>query len=115
MKQTSGSLNQELATIMPQLEEMKRKRNERKSQFSEVLKQINSISLELAGSTEKNHNIMCIDDCDLSMKKLDDLRSQLLLLQKEKVFFSSSTFSCVCSHLDRLFNIEANCYLVKTV
>lgn len=84
IKKTSGSLNQELATIMPQLEEMKRKRNERKSQFSEVLKQINSISLELAGSTEKNLNIMCIDDCDLSMKKLDDLRSQLLLLQKEK-------------------------------
>lgn len=98
---------------MPQLEEMANKRNERKSQFSEVLKQINSISLEIAGSTEKNLNVMCVDDSDLSMKKLDDLRSQLLLLQKEKVFFSSSTFSCFCSHLDQQFNVEANCYLVE--
>lgn len=76
---------------MPQLEEMTKKRNERKSQFSEILKQINSISMQLAGSTE-SHLDISIDESGLSMKKLDDLRAQLHMLQKEKVL-SSSKFS----------------------
>ncbi|KAK6142903.1 hypothetical protein DH2020_023251 [Rehmannia glutinosa] len=84
MNKSSGSLKKELHAIMPQLEDMKKKRNERKSQFAEVLKQINSISKELSGSTEDNLTTMIIDEHDLSMKRLDDLQSQLLLLQKEK-------------------------------
>lgn len=75
---------------MPQLEDMMKKRNERKSQFSEVLKQINSISMELAGSNESCLDEVSIDESDLSMKKLDDLRAQLLMLQKEKVLLSST-------------------------
>ncbi|KAI3449137.1 hypothetical protein Pfo_005802 [Paulownia fortunei] len=84
IKKSSGSLKKELLAIMPQLEDMKKKRNERKSQFAEVLKQINSISKELSGSTEENLNTVVIDENDLSMKRLDDLRNQLLLLQKQK-------------------------------
>ncbi|KAK6142887.1 hypothetical protein DH2020_023235 [Rehmannia glutinosa] len=84
MNKSSGSLKKELHAIMPQLEDMKKKRNERKSQFAEVLKQINSISKELSGSTEDNLTTMVIDEHDLSMKRLDDLQSQLLLLQREK-------------------------------
>ncbi|KAK4397360.1 microtubule-associated protein 3 [Sesamum angolense] len=84
IKKSSGSLKKELQEIMPELEDMKKKRNERKGQFAEVLKQINSISTELAGSTEENLNTIVIDESDLSMKRLDDLRSQLLLLQEEK-------------------------------
>ncbi|KAL1540119.1 65-kDa microtubule-associated protein 3-like isoform X1 [Salvia divinorum] len=84
IKKSSGSLKQELETIMPQLEDMREKRNERMSQFSEVLKQINSISMELAGSTETSFVEISVDESDLSIKKLDDLRTQLLLLQKEK-------------------------------
>ncbi|XP_057805601.1 65-kDa microtubule-associated protein 3 isoform X2 [Salvia miltiorrhiza] len=84
IKKSSGSLKQELETIVPQLEDMTEKRNERKNQFSELLKQINSISKELAGSTETCLDEMSIDESDLSIKKLDDLHTQLLLLQKEK-------------------------------
>ncbi|XP_011093199.1 65-kDa microtubule-associated protein 3 [Sesamum indicum] len=84
IKKSSGSLKKELQEIMPRLEDMKRKRNERKGQFAEVLKQINSISTELAGSTKENLNTILIDENDLSMKRLDDLRSQLLMLQEEK-------------------------------
>ncbi|KAL7083304.1 hypothetical protein ACP275_14G152800 [Erythranthe tilingii] len=80
----SGSLKKELQAIMPQLEDMKRKTNERKSQFAEVLRQINSISNELSGSKDENLSTMVIDENDLSMKRLDDLRNQLLILQKEK-------------------------------
>ncbi|KAL8542709.1 hypothetical protein ACS0TY_003547 [Phlomoides rotata] len=84
IKKSSGSLRKELQAIMPQLEDMKRKKNERMSQFAEVLKQINSITMELSGSMEENIGSMVIDESDLSMKRLDDLRNQLLLLQKEK-------------------------------
>lgn len=84
---------------MPQLEDMAEKRNERKSQFSEVLKQINSVSMELAGSTETCLDEMSVDESDLSVKKLDDLRTQLLLLQKEKVLFAFPTFSSCSYHL----------------
>lgn len=77
----------ELQAIIPQLDDVKRKRNERKSQFAEVLKQINGITMELAGSMEENIGLMVMDESDLSMKRLADLRNQLLLLQKEKVFF----------------------------
>lgn len=80
---------------MPQLEEMIDKRNERKCQFAEVLKQVNSISMELSGFTESSLDVMCIDESDLSLKKLDDLRSQLLMLQRKKVFFSFSAFLVV--------------------
>ncbi|XP_042002508.1 65-kDa microtubule-associated protein 3-like isoform X2 [Salvia splendens] len=84
IKKSSGSLKQELETIMPHLEDMTAKRNERKNQFSEVLKQINSISIELSSSTDTRLDEMSVDESDLSMKRLDDLRNQLLLLQKEK-------------------------------
>lgn len=84
---------------MPQLEDMKRKRNERMSQFAEVLKQINRTAMELAGSMEENIGLLVIDESDLSMKRLDDLRNQLLLLQKEKVYFFSFTCSSCRSHL----------------
>ncbi|PIN15460.1 hypothetical protein CDL12_11895 [Handroanthus impetiginosus] len=84
IKKTSGSLKKQLQAIMPQVEDMKKKRNERKNQFAEVLKQIHSISKELAGSTEENLKTIIIDESDLSMKRLDDLRNQLLSLQKEK-------------------------------
>ncbi|KAL3615601.1 hypothetical protein CASFOL_041262 [Castilleja foliolosa] len=80
----SGSLKKEIQSIMPQLEGMKRKRDERKSQFAEVLKQINIISKELSGSTDEKLTTVVIDEHDLTTKRLDDLRSQLLLLQKEK-------------------------------
>lgn len=92
---------------MPHLEDMTAKRNERKNQFSEVLKQINSISMELAGSTETSLVEISVDESDLSIKKLDDLRTQLLLLQKEKVLFSFFTFSYV--------EVRANCLLNNRV
>ncbi|KZV23864.1 65-kDa microtubule-associated protein 3-like [Dorcoceras hygrometricum] len=78
---SSGSLNEKLQDIMPQLEDIKKKRNERKGQFAEVMKQINIISMELSGSME---NKVIIDESDLSLKSLNDLENQLRLLQKEK-------------------------------
>lgn len=87
LKQISGGgLKKELESIIPHLEAVKKKINERKAQFADVLKQINRISNELSGTVEENPNKIAIAENDLSQKKLDDLRSELLRLQKEKVF-----------------------------
>ncbi|KAL3829580.1 hypothetical protein ACJIZ3_018382 [Penstemon smallii] len=103
IKKTHGNLKMELEAIKPQLEDMKNKRNERMNQFSEVLKQINSISKELSLSKEGNvKTILAIDESDLSLKKLEDLQNQLLLLQKEKserlkkVFNQLSALKSLC-------------------
>ncbi|XP_073061403.1 65-kDa microtubule-associated protein 9-like [Primulina eburnea] len=84
IKKISGTLKKELLAIMPQLEDMKKKKTERKGQFAEVKKQINCILKEFSGSTEEILDTLVIDDSDLSLKKLEDLQNKLLLLQKEK-------------------------------
>lgn len=84
IKKVSGGLKKELRAILPHLEEMKKKMNERKNQFVEVLQQINIISKELEGSVDDSYNPIVIDVKDLSLKILDDLRNKLILLQKTK-------------------------------
>ncbi|KAL2492063.1 65-kDa microtubule-associated protein 3 [Abeliophyllum distichum] len=84
IKQSSGSLKEKLQAIIPRLEELKKKKNERKSQIAEVQKHINSILKELCRSTEENLYNMFIDESDLSLRRLEELKNQLLLLQKEK-------------------------------
>lgn len=83
--QSSRNLKMELQAITPQLQEMQKRKNERKNQFTEVLEHINNISKELCSTSDKNLYSTVIDDSDLSLKKLDELKSQLRALQKEKV------------------------------
>ncbi|XP_059651539.1 65-kDa microtubule-associated protein 3-like isoform X2 [Cornus florida] len=83
-EQSAGSLKKELEAIMPQLEEMRKRKSERRSQFVKVLDQIRSISKEIYRSTEDDLCTTVVDESDLSLKKLEELRSQLLALQKEK-------------------------------
>lgn len=85
--QIPRSLKEELQAITPLLEEMRKKRRERNQQFSEVMKQINRFSEELSLSKEDKLKIPFLDESDLSLKRLDDLRNQLHLLEKEKVCF----------------------------
>lgn len=93
-EQISGSLKEKLQAIIPRLEEMKNKKNERKSQIAEVQQQINSISKELYRSTEENLYTMFIEESDLSLRRLEELKHQLLSLQKEKVIFHLSSVIC---------------------
>lgn len=71
--------------IIPSIEEMRKKRSERKKQFVEVLDQICDISSEIYGSAENSLSQRTVDENDLSLRRLDELHSQLLALQKEKV------------------------------
>lgn len=75
----------ELQTIIPQLHEMQRRKEERKLQFTEVLEQIHKIKKELCSSVDENACVAVFDETDLSLKRLEGLKIQLLALQKEKV------------------------------
>lgn len=70
--------------IIPLLDEMQKRKAERRSRFLEFFEQIKHISNELS-SEECNHHKNALDESDLSIKKLEELQEQLESLQKEKV------------------------------
>ncbi|KAL7147545.1 hypothetical protein ABFS83_06G114500 [Erythranthe nasuta] len=82
--QSSESLKAELRAILPQTEEMRKRRTERKNQFIEVLENIQNIKNEINRSDGFNLSDSAIDEADLSMKKLEELHRELQGLQKEK-------------------------------
>lgn len=106
-------MKKELEAILPQLEEMRKRRSERKSQLVEVLNKIRNISKEIYRSTNDNLYMEVIDESDLSLKRLDELHGQLLALEKEKVLLNTlccctlviiSTSSKICAKIS--FNAE---------
>lgn len=84
-EQNTGSLKEELRAIVPQVEEMRKRKNDRLNQFKEVLEQIQKISKEIFGLGDYKPSNFVVDETDLSMRKLDELHGHLLVLQKEKV------------------------------
>ncbi|XP_018817914.1 65-kDa microtubule-associated protein 3-like [Juglans regia] len=82
--QNTGSLKEELSRILPQLEEMRKRKSERRNQFLEVQEQIQKISNEIYGSTEYISSMLVVDESDLSLRKLEELHRELHELQKEK-------------------------------
>uniref|UniRef100_A0A6M2F212 65-kDa microtubule-associated protein 3-like n=1 Tax=Populus davidiana TaxID=266767 RepID=A0A6M2F212_9ROSI len=93
--QNSGSLKEELGRILPQLEEMRKRKLDRRKQFHEVVEDIQKISSEIYGSAD--HNIL-VDEDDLSLRRLEELHRQLHELEKEK----SDRMKQVQQHLDTL-------------
>lgn len=91
--QTVGSLKQELGTILPELEEMQKRKTERRNQFLLVLEEIDSITNDIKGQGQHVPSKPLIDETDLSMRKLEELHCQLQALQKEKVRFYLSLVS----------------------
>ncbi|OVA07703.1 Microtubule-associated protein [Macleaya cordata] len=96
--QNTGNLKEELRAIIPQLEEMRKRKCDRRSQFLEVLEQIQIISSEIFTSTENKLTKTVLDETDLSLKKLEELHRQLQALQKEK----SDRLNQVLDHLSTL-------------
>lgn len=82
--QNAGSLKEELRKIIPQLEEMRKRKSDRRNQFLEVLDQIREIANEIHGSTEHISSKTIVDESDLSLRKLEELHRQLHALQTEK-------------------------------
>lgn len=96
--QNAGSLKEELKAIIPQLEEMHKRKSERRNQFFEVVEEIEKIKSEIYSSTEYIASKTVVDDTDLSLRKLEELHKQLQALQKEK----SDRLKQVLDHLSTL-------------
>ncbi|KAK6135291.1 hypothetical protein DH2020_030974 [Rehmannia glutinosa] len=82
--QSTGSLKAELRAILPQIEEMRKRRSERKNQFIEVKKEIESIKNEIYSPGGYALNDTAVDENDLSLRYLEELNRELQALQKEK-------------------------------
>ncbi|PON48364.1 Microtubule-associated protein, MAP65/Ase1/PRC [Parasponia andersonii] len=79
-----GGLKSELETIIPLLEEMQKRKMERKKQFFEVLNQLKTISNGICRSLEDSPYKMVVDETDFSLERLEELSLQLLDYQNEK-------------------------------
>ncbi|GAV89413.1 MAP65_ASE1 domain-containing protein [Cephalotus follicularis] len=98
LEQNAGSLKIELSRILPQVEEMRKRRSDRRNQFLEVLEQIQNITNEINGSAEKVSFNMVVDETDMSLRKLEELHRQLHALQTEK----SDRLKLIHDHLNTL-------------
>ncbi|KAK8627888.1 hypothetical protein V6N13_135485 [Hibiscus sabdariffa] len=112
--QNAGSLKEELRKILPQLEEMKKRKIERRNQFVEVLEQIQKITNEIYGSSVSVSSKTVVDETDLSLRKLEELHRQLHELQKEKsdrlklVQDYLNTLNSLCSVMGMDFKLTVN-------
>uniref|UniRef100_A0A1J3HR31 65-kDa microtubule-associated protein 3 n=1 Tax=Noccaea caerulescens TaxID=107243 RepID=A0A1J3HR31_NOCCA len=110
--QSVGSLKQELGTILPELEEMQKRKTERRNQFVPVLEEIVSIANDIRGQGEDVPSKPRIDETDLSMRKLEELQCQLRALQKEKSDRVETIRKHMCSLYSHCSVLGMDCYEV---
>lgn len=80
----SGTINEQLASIAPALEQLWKQKEGRLKEFSDVQSQIQRICGEIAGNLSLTEQAPEVDEADLSLKKLNEYQAQLQELQKEK-------------------------------
>ncbi|XP_068655736.1 65-kDa microtubule-associated protein 8 isoform X2 [Aristolochia californica] len=80
----AGTLKEQLDSITPALREMQLRKEERVNQFLEVQTQIQKISAEIEGNSDALLMDVTVNENDLSLKKLDEYRSELQRLHREK-------------------------------
>jgi hypothetical protein len=88
-EKTTGTIKQQLAAIAPTLEQLTKQKNERKREFVNIQSQIDQICGEIAGTIEVGEQVATpqVNEDDLTLERLEDFRSQLQELEKEKVLF----------------------------
>jgi hypothetical protein len=93
-EKTTGTIKQQLAAIAPTLEQLTKQKNERKREFVNVQSQIDQICGEIAGTIEVGEQMTTpqVNEDDLTLERLEDFRSQLKDLEKEKVLFYHLSF-----------------------
>ena len=64
--------------------ERKRNLEERRNQFVEIFNQIENISNELYNDSEDTPSSIVVDETDLSIRKLEDMHSELRDFQQDK-------------------------------
>lgn len=85
-EKTTGTIKQQLAAIAPTLEQLTKQKNERRTEFVNVQSQIDQICGEIAGTIEVGEQVTTpqVNEDDLTLERLEDFRSQLQELEKEK-------------------------------
>ncbi|KAA8532413.1 hypothetical protein F0562_032449 [Nyssa sinensis] len=80
------SLKEQLASVMPLVEDLKLKKEERVKQFAEIKAQIEKITREISGYSHQINAVGSLDleEQDLSLRKLTEYQTHLHTLQKEK-------------------------------
>lgn len=84
---SSGTIKEQLAAVAPTLEQLWKQKEDRIKDFFDIQSQIQKIRGEIVGTSGQVGSPV-VDEADLSLKKLDEFKSQLQELQKEK----ASTF-----------------------
>jgi protein regulator of cytokinesis 1 len=88
MKKDKGivSLKEQLAAVVPVLENLKCEKEERIKQFSDIRSQIEKIRFELSEYNDQgdNESSLAEDQHDLSTRKLNSYQAQLRALQKDR-------------------------------
>ncbi|KAK8595361.1 hypothetical protein V6N13_016735 [Hibiscus sabdariffa] len=81
-----GTLKQQISYIRPVLEELRLKKKQRVKEFMETQSQIAQICAEIAGNGQSLlPSDPVVDERDLTVKKLGELKSHLQELQNEKI------------------------------
>ncbi|KAG5608501.1 hypothetical protein H5410_019782 [Solanum commersonii] len=82
----SASLKEQLGLIMPLVDDLKAKKDERVKQFADIKTQIEKITSEISGSCNIVNSLstLNLEEHDLSTRKLSECQSHLRALQKEK-------------------------------
>ncbi|GAB4827746.1 hypothetical protein Ancab_034632 [Ancistrocladus abbreviatus] len=84
-RMAKGTLKEQISAIQPVVEDLRLKKQERFKQFSETQSQIIYICAEIAGNDQLINNAEPqVDEQDLTIKRLADLKSHLGELQNEK-------------------------------
>ncbi|KAM1063525.1 hypothetical protein TB2_027205 [Malus domestica] len=101
-QKASGSLKKELETIIQQLEDMKMRKMERRNEFFVVLDQLQKISNAIGKCMKDSLYKMVVEETDLSLKRLEELRRRLLEYQDEK----RNRLNLVMDHLNIISSLS---------
>ncbi|CAH8387749.1 unnamed protein product [Eruca vesicaria subsp. sativa] len=83
--QSGRSLKEKLGKILLKLEDMEKRKSERKNQFIQVIEDIKCVRDEIDGeSYETCSSDFSVDESDLSLRKLEELHRELYTLQELK-------------------------------
>ncbi|XP_073125534.1 65-kDa microtubule-associated protein 3-like isoform X2 [Henckelia pumila] len=96
-----ANLKAELTAILPQIEEMRKRKLDRKNLFVEILEEIQCIKNEINGSIGYASVNTVVDETDLSLRKLDELHKELQVLHEEK----NERLKLVMDHLNCLYSL----------
>ncbi|KAI4357423.1 hypothetical protein L6164_001371 [Bauhinia variegata] len=94
----STSLKEKLSSVTPLVEDLKKKKEERLKQFSDIKAQIEKISGEISGYSSVNNIVIdtvVLEEQDLSLRKLNEYQTHLRSLQKEKSDRLHKVLQCV--------------------